>query len=111
MAKRLFVAGERIQRPALPGRWYENVTICGEAYELWDYGWYMVDAVATCRRWTADGIVTEPAVDFTFVKRLRDAIRENYNHSLGIEAGDRLATLEGIRGFVAAVERIDGAFR
>jgi len=84
----------------------ERAMICGQAYGIMDYDWYMREALRilvsiVC---TDDGDVVDPAVTYDFVLRFRHAIRENYNHGHHLPCR-HIDTLEGVKRFYRMIEQ------
>lgn len=86
----------------------EVVTICGEKTLIHDYDWYMERAIRnlTAVACNKAGEVKFKSVDYRFVRRFRDAIRENYNHGHNLP-DEEFRMLTEIKIFIATIERIE----
>ncbi len=78
---------------------FEVVDVRGTPYRAWGYDWYIRDALA----------LAPAAWSYEEVLRLRNAIRENYQHQLGLDKYLRGATghAKRLRTFVQRVSAAD----
>jgi hypothetical protein len=73
------------------------IMIRGKEYRQFDYDWYMDKALELApRQWNYD-----------WVLRLRDAIRENYQHAHNIELDHLAKKARPLKAFIRAIEIIE----
>lgn len=71
--------------------------IRGVEYALWDYDWYMTEADE----------LAPASWGFQWVKALRDAIRENYNHGHDLSYRHLKGNGDRLKAFTRTIARID----
>lgn len=84
------------------------VVICGTVDFIPEHDWYLPHAVAELRQVAChpDGTLKVKSVDYRFVRRFRNAIRENYQHAHNLDDSG-FTSLAQIKAFVSSIERAE----